>query len=438
LLCAASHDGVFDLDLRTGALRWSDRHYRQLGLSPSNFAPDHMAFMERVHPDDRDALERKVSAHVAAGTPYATQFRIRHHAGHYLSVETRAKVAYSEEREAVRFVGTMRILEESDEIRRELETTRKLFDSMAQHAPGVVFRYSWSPGKGEKLEYVSQGCRDLLEISASEVERDPDRVWSMVDDECLEQMRKSIKESARSLSVWDQVWCLTVPSGVKKWIHGRGTPELRDDGTVQWHAMCLDITERVAAEQQARESRELRVQLERLESLSQLSGGIAHDFNNLLAVVGVNLEMLEDGRRPEAHPTMIATALKAVERGGELTRRLLSFSKKAKLEPVHLPLGEWIRALHDKVRSQVRDCVDVDVEVDEPLPSIRVDRSALEHAVLNVVRNADESMPEGGALKIAARAGAESVEIVVSDSGVGMSEAVRRRPLEPFFSTPIA
>jgi signal transduction histidine kinase len=196
-------------------------------------------------------------------------------------------------------------------------------------------------------------------------------------------------------------------------------------------------------------SQERLVQAQKMEAVGQLAGGIAHDFNNLLLIVSSYADILgqsfeeDDPRRDDA-----AEISRASDRAAALTRQLLTFSRRGVIQPVPVDATAAILLLYETLRSTLTASIDLRLELEPTLRATVIDAGQLEQVVLNLVSNAQNAMPEGGVLTIrtaAAEIGQEStvdglvpgdyVAITVSDTGGGMSEQVRSRALEPFFTT---
>ena len=194
---------------------------------------------------------------------------------------------------------------------------------------------------------------------------------------------------------------------------------------------------------------------QRMESVGQLTGGIAHDFNNLLTVIQGNLQVLEFEPQVADEPRlqqMLGAATRAARRGAELTGKLLAFSRRQRLVPTRVEPALLLRSLADMLHRTLDERVQIVVDA-EACPGCRADPGQLESALLNIAINARDAMPDGGTLSFACRpcrrvsaelaaelgeaAAADDgfVEISVSDTGHGMSEAVRDRAFEPFFTT---
>ncbi len=220
---------------------------------------------------------------------------------------------------------------------------------------------------------------------------------------------------------------------------------LDDAGDVAGMAGILqDITERREIEKQLQRT-------QRLEAVGQLTGGVAHDFNNLLTVILGNLQLLERSvGADERLRKRVKTATGAAVRGAELTKRLLAFSRRQVLKPKLVDLGELVFGMEDSLRETLGEAIDFDAQTADGLWSTRVDPGLLEAAVLNLVSNASDAMPEGGKLTIetanvgldeqladrnAEMMDGEYVMLAVSDTGPGMPPDVAAQAFEPFFTT---
>jgi len=218
-------------------------------------------------------------------------------------------------------------------------------------------------------------------------------------------------------------------------------PVYDTDGKLQYFfASQLDVTRRRNTEQSYR-------QAQKMESIGQLTAGLAHDFNNLLQVVNGNLELLSAARDPERIKRYVAAAQSAAERGAKLTRQLLAFARKTRLEPRAVDLAQLVSEFSDLIESAVAGQVELHLSLRRGLSHVVVDPDQLEMALLNIVNNARDAMPGGGLVTIAtvpARVeedgdgdlpAGDYVALEVRDDGQGMSPDVIERAIEPFFTT---
>ena len=207
-----------------------------------------------------------------------------------------------------------------------------------------------------------------------------------------------------------------------------------------YEGMFTDITETKALQQQF-------VLAQKMEAVGQLTGGIAHDFNNLLSIINGNLYLAEQELGSE-HPLaeLLAATRKAARQGADLTRSLLAFARRETPEPERIDLDERIGALRPLLERALESSIELRIRpAGRPAPAW-LDAAGFESALLNLAINARDAMPDGGVFSLSVEAaGSETGDgsggdapgwlVTAADTGAGMSEAVRSRALEPFFST---
>jgi signal transduction histidine kinase/CheY-like chemotaxis protein len=193
-----------------------------------------------------------------------------------------------------------------------------------------------------------------------------------------------------------------------------------------------------------RRSEDASRQSQKMEAVGRLTAGIAHDFNNLLTAIIGNLDLIRSRTAGnERAQTLTANALEAARRAEKLTSRLLAFSREQRLALKAVDLSELLDGMSDLLLKSLGPRVTLDIDVDPAARLIVSDAGQLELALINLAVNARDAMPSGGKFSIKTRKPAQAhhgnerefVEIAVSDTGVGMSEEVRARALEPFFTT---
>ncbi len=210
------------------------------------------------------------------------------------------------------------------------------------------------------------------------------------------------------------------------------------------HGAFQDIDDRRRLEEQFRQS-------QKMEAVGRLAGGVAHDFNNLLSVVLCYSELALDSLRPgDPLRASIEQIQRAGERANGLTRQLLAFSRQQVLEPRVTHLGEVADHMKGMLGRLLGEDIELTVLSAPGVGMVLVDPSQIEQVVMNLAINARDAMPHGGKLAIeVASAVVEAghpgkppdvlpgdfVQLAVTDSGTGMTEATRARLFEPFFTT---
>ena len=193
-------------------------------------------------------------------------------------------------------------------------------------------------------------------------------------------------------------------------------------------------------------------QMQRLEAVGQLTSGVAHDFNNLLTVILGNIEVLERSAQSAEITGKMLQRLgyvrSAAERGAKLTDQLLAFSRRQRLEPKALDLNDVVGNMRDLLQSTLGGSIRVHTRLHPELWHAFVDPTQLELAILNLAINARDAMQVGGTLSVETGnislprpaqpeepPAGDYVSICVADTGSGMTEEIRRKAVEPFFTT---
>jgi two-component system, cell cycle sensor histidine kinase and response regulator CckA len=195
-------------------------------------------------------------------------------------------------------------------------------------------------------------------------------------------------------------------------------------------------------------------QSQKMEAIGTLAGGVAHDFNNILMVIGGYSSVLSEAL--QAEPKLLGHVeqiQKSGERAASLTRQLLAFSRKQTIQPAPLNLNEVVASIEKLLHRLIGEDIQISTVLEPKLGPIMADSGQMEQVILNLAVNARDAMPEGGTLTIETRhtrlvngksrgqselRAGEYVELIVTDSGVGMSAEIQSHIFEPFFTTKAA
>jgi two-component system cell cycle sensor histidine kinase/response regulator CckA len=243
---------------------------------------------------------------------------------------------------------------------------------------------------------------------------------------------------------YDEEYRILRPDGAVRWIRERAFPVRHSEGHVERIVgVARDVTDRKAAEEQAREA-------QKMESVGRLAAGLAHDFNNVLTVIN-GLAELARGELPQGSP--LREHLDGIQAAGgraaQLTRQLLAFSRKQVLHPTIVSLNALAREAESLLQRVMGDDVRVEVALANDLSPVRVDAGQLHQVILNLAMNGRDAMPKGGTLRIETRLHAVGEHhrsphrlppgryavLAMSDTGVGIDPETQQRLFEPFFTT---
>ncbi|MBX4134891.1 MULTISPECIES: response regulator [Pseudomonas] len=227
-----------------------------------------------------------------------------------------------------------------------------------------------------------------------------------------------------------------------------GESELRLQRTLE--TLEQQVEERTA---QLRNNEEALRQSQKMEAVGQLTGGIAHDFNNMLTGIIGSLELL---RRRVARgklddlDSLIDLGVTSANRAAGLTHRLLAFSRRQSLDSKPVQINQLVTSMGELLQRSINESIGLDMRLSEQLWTAEADPNQLESALLNLVINARDAMPNGGRLIVettnrhldsvfTAAYGSltpgDYVELSVSDTGCGIPESVMGRVFDPFFTT---
>jgi PAS domain S-box-containing protein len=258
------------------------------------------------------------------------------------------------------------------------------------------------------------------------------------DRERLRQSFEAVGEDFAELGEWTHRTKANVRVEVELVAHRLKTPR------PTYLLVVRDVT-------QARRLTEQLVQSQKMEAIGRLSGGIAHDFNNMLTAIFAYVELcLAPGGDPASCRSDLEAIRGAAERASALTQQLLAFSRKQVMRLRTIDLNAAVTEIEKLLRSVIGEDVEFVSSLDPALGTVRADPSQMVQVVLNLAINGRDAMPQGGRLTVETRnvevdaAQARELGGVVAgpyvclsmtDTGVGMNEATRRRAFEPFFTT---
>ncbi len=234
---------------------------------------------------------------------------------------------------------------------------------------------------------------------------------------------------------------------------------MRKDGTRFWASVVIDPvrdeqgrhigfakitrdqTERKELQDALDRSREQFFQSQKMEAIGQLTGGVAHDCNNILAAIigSVSLAQrrLADG---EDVSRFLDNAIQAARRGATLTQRMLAFARKQELQLEPVDMIATVRDMAELLARTIGQQVAITTRFPLSVPPVLADKAQLELALMNLVVNARDAMPDGGTIVLGAdeiqdKSGRDHVRLTVEDEGIGMDAETLARAADPFFTT---
>ena len=299
------------------------------------------------------------------------------------------------------------------------------FESFLDHSPAAIV---FKDGGGRFTHVNRTFCSWMARPAAEILGKTSAQLHSEDDAIAFGELDREIAATGKLVRGENTI---AFPDGKTRRISSIKFPLFSAEGKVEEVASIhSDITKQHEAEAALQRA-------QRMDVLGQLTGGISHDFNNLLTVVQGNLELVRSSPLSEDADARLAKALDALDRGRSLVRHLLSFARRQALKPEATSVADVVRQVLNLFERTVRGNIALDVAIDGGLPLAFVDAGQLESAVLNLLLNSQDAMPDGGTLRIRAEEDDDPkfVRLTVEDQGTGIPDTIIANVLEPFFTT---
>jgi PAS domain S-box-containing protein len=408
-----------------------------LGIPAVDLVDGGVIYDDLIHPDEKVAVWEKVQADFSAGRQFDLEYRVRHADGSWRWVWDRAHAVRSASGEVITMEGFILDITARKAAEIELARTKNnLSDAMESIDHGILL-YDNERRLILLNREVQRQFAMATDIMVPGIKFD-DMIARIVDLDGIKPGPGMTKQDlvAQRVAMFERADGLPYERHLRdgRVLHISDRPTA-SGGRV---SVGIDVTDRLRMEDQLRES-------QRMEAIGQLTGGLAHDLNNYLAVIMGNLDMLAD--HPQADPEvsmLIEGALGGAQRGADLVRSLLAFSRRQPLAPKVQDIAARIEDVARLLKRTIGERIALRLDIQPGLWPVMIDGAQLDSAIVNLANNARDAMPAGGNLTIAARnasAGSldaltmDCVVVEVSDTGMGMSGTTRARVFEPFFST---
>jgi PAS domain S-box-containing protein len=323
---------------------------------------------------------------------------------------------------------------------RELSRVEQRQAAIIQSLPMVLYLEPYD-AHPRLPNYISGNLEAITGFSHEEITKQPD-IWSdrvHPDDRIRVLASIDARRKTGRLSIEYRWQCA---DGVYRHFLDQAVLLKDAEGRpVEFAGTLTDITEQRSLEGQL-------VQAQKMDAIGKLTGGIAHDFNNLLAAVISGLSLIE--RRAELSDEqgrVLAMTKRAAEQGTVLVQRLLAFGRRQQLEPQAIDFGPLQDAVSDLLAHTLGGLIEIVWHVEPKIWNVFADQAQLELALINLIINARDAMPNGGTVTISAEnrtvraddvadvACGDYVLLSVSDTGTGISPENLEKVMEPFFTT---
>ena len=435
------HIGSWEWTIADNSQWWSDEMYRICGFEPNSFKPTIESFRQLLHSEDVAAVSAAIDKVLEDRQPIEYENRIVRADGQVRILHSRCRVIVDEQGQVTCLVGTAQDVTDRRAAEEILETSKRRLRTIIDAEPACVKLVS---ADGRLLDMNPAGLKMIDASDLSQLTGQPvvDLVHRDDRSKYLEAHQAASSGSARRLE-----FRVVGFNGRVVWVDAHLVPFDGDgDGRETQHpVLCVtsDMTERKHLEEQLRQS-------QKMEAIGRLAGEIAHDFNNLLTVIGGLTEAALDEIQDEhVAAADLREVLKTAASAGALTRQLLLFSRKGVVQTTAVDLNAAISDLEPLLRRTIGEDNVLLIEPANGLNHIVGDVTQLQQVIMNLVVNARDAMPHGGALTIQTKnvdlddasaphnglVAGRYVALTVADTGIGMTAETRAHIFEPFFTT---
>jgi PAS domain S-box-containing protein len=439
---------AWEYDVASGLFNFSDTYYALHGtnaeLENGNLMSAEVFTRKFMHPDDAHLVADSIGRAMATADPdyHAQQeARILRRDGEVRHVLVNMTITKDAAGRTIQIQGANQDITERKRIEEALRTSQQLLERIIN---AISVRVFW---KDKNLVYL--GCNAVFARDAGFADPkdiigkdDSQMGWRDQAEKYRADDRQVIESGCSKLLIEESQ---TTPEGNTITLLSSKIPLRSSNGEISGVlGTYMDITERKRFEAQMFQS-------QKMETVGKLAGGIAHEFNSIMtAIIGYS-ELLLIDLPPENPLCRNARQIRqAADRAAALTRQLLAYGRKQILQPGILDLNSILAGMENVLRHLVGNNGEVRITPGPGLKAVKADAGQIEQVIVNIAMNAAEAMPNGGTLSLETdnvtldeayvsrfpelKAG-EYVMLAISDTGVGMSEAVRTRVFEPFFST---
>jgi PAS domain S-box-containing protein len=239
-----AHVGSWKVEIKTQKITWSEESFRIFSWDLSVPEPSISQFFELIHPDDRECLWRTVEQTIATQNPYKAEFRLIQPNGATRYVEARGEAVTDAQGQVIQLLGTNLDITERKEIEAALRQSEARFQTLGAASPAIIYTIEEYPGKPVRFEYLSQAFEEIQEIPVAEALKDPMVAFDCFHPDDRAGHQQAVIRALENMEPFKHEWRIITPSGKIKWVQADSRPERRKDGTLVWHGVMSDISDR--------------------------------------------------------------------------------------------------------------------------------------------------------------------------------------------------
>jgi PAS domain S-box-containing protein len=425
---------------------YSDNIADLIGISAHELIQNHNKFASLIHPEDNKILQKKLQQWNEHGNHemLTTWFRIRKKDGHYIWIEDRMVKIHKADGESY-IAGVMIDNTNLKHVEEALRKSESRFKAVVEDQTELISRYL----PNRTLTFANDAyCRFFKKNRYELIGKD----WTLLlPEETANFIKEKIDALSKSQPTVTFEYQVALEKDQIRWLETKERAIFDGQSIFEIQSVSRDVTDRNIAEIERENMQMKLMQTQKMETIGRLAGGIAHDFNNLIMAITAYTNKIREKTLPD---TNIADDLEVIyscgQKAAQLTQQLLGFSRKQIVKPKLLNMNDVIIELNPMLQRLINEKVHLMLQLEPELDNILMDPLQLEQILINLIMNANDAIMESGEIMIITKNKnigddfttyshkvnpGNYVELMIKDTGTGITETNQKHIFEPFFTT---
>lgn len=441
-LLEASSIGIWEWFFEDERLVWDEKMHEIYGIEAQDFHGTYKDWSDRIHPDDLEQVISEDQSRKEKSQQIAQEFRIVRPSGKVRHIHANAYKELDKNGKLVRAIGVNLDITKRREAEFALVESESHLQRIADHLPGMVFRYYLKPDGTSGWSYLSSQSRELFGIESSDLMADKELLWQRIESGDLERMTTKMFESANELTRFVAEFRTTTPDHDARWFLINSQPQRSENGDVVWDGVILEVTDRKEVELAN------DVLAKATKTKDEFLANMSHELRTPLTAILAMTDGMQQGVFGDTSSRQL-DCLKIVEQSSmhllDLINEVLDLAKiesgKSELDLTAIQVSKLCESCLSLVTPQAEQKqIELSLEASCDLPRLDADAKRFRQVLINLLSNAVKFTPERGKVKLAVETlpastsgfTSEALRFSVSDTGIGIKDDQLDAMFDPF------